>query len=183
MYLELRSDPQLTAGSIDMSDFLRAIFAGYDRILDCELETHDFELLNQMNDSALRSAIAQILNGVDPVEAQREARKPHTVAEIADMEVLVRHGNELYHLLMPVKSGQEIRGSSVPVEVFYQILRPHLFFQKGVVVFITAKPCSQPLLNYIKQARDRLGWPIAAIEERELARLLKVNNLLPRSTS
>jgi hypothetical protein len=80
--------------------------------------------------------------------------------------------------LMPFKSGLEVRGNSVPVEVFYQILRPHMFFEKGVVVFITAKPCSQPLMNLIKLSRDRKGWPISVIEHLELAALLRANSLL-----
>jgi hypothetical protein len=53
-----------------------------------------------------------------------------------------------------------------------------MFFQKGVVVFVTAKPCSQFLHNYMKQARDRLGWPIAVLEDQDLARLLKANGFL-----
>ena len=174
----LRADPKVAAPRIDLGAFLTNAFNGYGRIVDTETDDNDLARLFEMDDAALRLAIARILIGVDKVEAEREARKPHTSAEIADMEVLVRQGEDIYHLLMPVKSGREIRENSVPVEVFYQILRPHMFFQKGIVVFVTAKPCSQFLQNYIKQARDRLGWPVGVIEGRVLARLLKVNDQL-----
>lgn len=178
MVASLQADPKVATPSVDVGSFLMQTFRGYGDIVNIELEEHDLARLVEMNDGTLRSAIAQVLLGVDRVEAEREARKPHTSAEIADMEVMVRHGDEVYHLLIPVKTGQEIRKGRVPVEVFYQILRPHLFFQKGIVVFITVKPCSQLLHNYIKQARDRLGWPIGVIEERDLARLLKLNQVL-----
>src|SRR5690606_4046898 len=116
-----------------------------------EVTDEDLEQLRSMSDQQLRPAIASILRGVDPVEASREARKPHSSAEIADMEVLVTHDDKLMHLSMPFKSGQEISDRSVPVKWFYQILRPHMFFTGGVVVFISAKPCSQLMMNYIKQ--------------------------------
>lgn len=173
----LLAEPTIAEPSVDVGKFLRETFRGYDHILSVDVDQHDLDRVIGMDDGALRIAISKMLNSVDPVEAQREARKPHTSAEIADMEVMVKGDGQLYHLLIPVKSGKEIKGNSVPVEVFYQILRPHLFFEKGIVVFITAKPCSQFLMNYIKQARDRLNWPIGVIEGHELAALLKINDL------
>jgi hypothetical protein len=174
----LRADPKLNPQPPDLREFLTTTFKGYSTISDTVVTDDEITCLTSMDDNSLRQALARILLGMDRVEAVREAKKPHTSAEIADMEVMVRHGGDLYHLLMPVKSGLEIKDSSVSVSYFYQILRPHMFFQKGVVVFITAKPCSQFLQNYIKQERDRLGWPIAVIEGRDLAALLKINECL-----
>jgi hypothetical protein len=163
---------------IDMNRFLHETFANYGRILNTEVSEEDLQNLCGLSDQDLRGKVAKILVGVDQIEALREARKPHGPAEIADMEVAVTREQVLFHLLMPFKSGLEVRGNSVPVEVFYQILRPHMFFEKGVVVFITAKPCSQPLMNLIKLSRDRKGWPISVIEHLELAALLRANSLL-----
>jgi hypothetical protein len=82
-------------------------------------------------------------------------------------------------LCIPFKSGGEITGKTVPVDVAYQIIRPFMFFPDNcVVVFVTAKPCSQYLLNYIKMARATQGWAIEVIQHQELAKLLKVNDLL-----
>jgi len=46
------------------------------------------------------------------------------------------------------------------------------------VVFISAKRCSQPLLNLIKQIREKHNWPIGVIENTQLAALLKLNGQL-----
>ncbi len=174
----LLGDPRVVTLPIDVGAFLQETFNGYSSIIDTEVDEQELQRLVGMNDDELRRALAKVLIGVDPVEAEREARKPHTSVEIADMEVMVRREHDLYHLLMPFKSGREIREGSVPVDVFYQIFRAHLFFEKGVVVFITAKPCSQSLHNLVKMARDRKGWAMGVIEHRDLARLLKVNGLL-----
>jgi hypothetical protein len=175
----LLATPSIVERPIDMAQFLRDTFRRYDQIIDTELDDEDLESLHNLSDEDLRIRVAQVLVGVDSIEAQREARKPHGPAEIADMEVAIARNGLLYHLLMPFKSGREVRGGSVPVDVFYQILRPHMFFEKGVVVFITAKPCSQLLMNLIKISRDRKGWPIGVIEHTDLARLLKANDFLP----
>lgn len=174
----LLGDPRVVTQPVDVGAFLRETFKGYNSIVDVELDDQDLQRVVRMNDDDLRHAIAKVLIGVDPVEAEREARKPHTAVEIADMEVTLRREHELYHLVMPFKSGREIREGSVPVDVFYQIFRAHLFFEKGIVVFITAKPCSQSLHNLVKMARDRKGWAMGVIEHQDLARLLKVNGLL-----
>jgi hypothetical protein len=174
----LDSEPHLAISDVSLNEFMSGTFRNYSQIPTTPIDQSDIEVLYSMNDDNIRNAIAKLLVGVNPIEAERESKKPHTSAEIADMELMVRRGDELFHLLMPVKSGREIRSDRVPVEVFYQILRPHMFFDKGIVVFVTAKPCSQPLHNYIKQAKDRLGWRISVIEHTELARLLKLNGLL-----
>jgi len=143
-----------------------------------ELDEGEIEQLHSLDDGYLRKAIANILNGVNPVVAQREADKPHGSHEISDMELVVQHGNDVFRLSMPFKSGIEIHGSSVPVSIAYQVIRPFLYFPNAIVVFMTAKPCSQHLHNYIKLANDVLGLCIEVIENDELAKLLKINGLL-----
>jgi hypothetical protein len=122
--------------------------------------------------------VSQLIIGVDPVILQREARKPHGGFEIADMELPLRLGDQEIRLCIPFKSGQEIKQNSVSEQIAYQIFRPFLHFRNCAVVFITAKKCSQNLMNYIKRMRDQLGWSIDVIEDQELAKLLKVNGLL-----
>ncbi len=53
-----------------------------------------------------------------------------------------------------------------------------MFLQQAIVVFITAKPCSQFLEQDIRQSRDRMGWQIEVIQHKALAGLLKANELL-----
>lgn len=94
------------------------------------------------------------------------------------MEIPIKLNNERFFLCMPFKSGLEIPSKTVPENISYQIFRPFIHFDKTVVIFITAKRCSQNLMNYIKRMQDKLGWPIAVIENEELAKLLKVNGEL-----
>lgn len=176
--LTLLSNPQVRSQPLNMADFLERTFKGYDKIPETDLDQSEIDRLNELNDEELRKAIASILNGVNPVVALREAKKPHGPHEISDMELLVRHENELNRLSMPIKSGREIQSNTVPVSIAYQIIRPFLYFPDGVVVFITAKPCSQHLHNYIKAANDILGFSIEVIEHEELGKLLKVNGQL-----
>lgn len=168
------------ASRVEMGRFLEQVFNGYGEIINTELTTDECRLLHNMNDSALRQAIAQILRGVNPVEAQREAEKPHSPVEIADMEIKVQVDSEKYMLCLPFKSGVEIRSKTVSVDVAYQIIRPFMSFPNCVVVFITAKPCSQYLMNYIKLAGETQGWAIEVIQDAELGKLLKINNLLQK---
>ena len=79
---------------------------------------------------------------------------------------------------MPFKSGKEIKTNTVPVDIAYQIIRPFMYFPNCIVVFITAKPCSQHLLNYIKLAIATQGWAIEVIQNGELGRLLKINGII-----
>jgi hypothetical protein len=60
----------------------------------------------------------------------------------------------------------------------HQIFRPFAFFDNCIVVFVTAKKCSQPLMNMVKQMREKLNWPMGIIEHTELAALLKLNGQL-----
>jgi hypothetical protein len=177
--LRLLSAPTIGTSPIDMGRFLEATFRCYRDIPSVTVDSDDIARLHGFDDARLRKAVASILQGVDPVAAQREADKPHSPAEIADMELPVTIDGKLYYLCMPFKSGIEIRDDRVPVGIAYQVIRPFMFFpHNGVVVFITAKPCSQYLLNYIKAARGTQGWSIEVIQHQELAKLLKLNDLL-----
>lgn len=178
--LKLLSGPEEVSKPMDMSKFLEDTFRGYTEIPNIALDKQEIACLHNLDDDSLRKAIASTLIGVDPVVAQREAEKPHTPAEIADMELPLMIDNELYYLCLPFKSGIEIRTDHVPVAVSYQIIRPFMYFPNCVVVFITAKPCSQYLLNYIKAARATQGWAIEVIQHEELVKLLKANGLLDR---
>jgi hypothetical protein len=51
-------------------------------------------------------------------------------------------------------------------------------FSHSIVIFVSAKPCSQSLHNYILLARDKFGVAIGVIESDALAKLLKANSLL-----
>ncbi len=176
--LLLLSSPKVGSMPVNMGDFLISTFKGYADIPNMVLDDSEITQLQQLDDSQIRSALAKLINGVNPVLAQREANKPHGPHEISDMELAVQYGENIYRLSMPVKSGIEIKCSAVPVEIAYQIIRPFLSFPDGVVVFVTAKPCSQLLHNYIKAANDILGLPIEVIEHHELGKLLKINGLL-----
>lgn len=178
--LRLLSSPTVVPRITNMYRFMAETFNHYAETESVELAPDDIRCLNMMTDADLRQAIAAILHGVDPSVAQRESRKPHSAAEIADMEVPVTIDGSLYYLCMPFKTGVEIRTERVPVDVAYQIVRPFMVLSPNcVVVFVTAKPCSQPLLNYIKTARATQGWPIEVLEHAALAKLLKLNGLLP----
>ncbi len=122
--LKVLALPQNEPGTIDLGRFMAACFRGYSAIPGVEVTETDLQLLTQMNDGQLRNAIASILLGVDPVVARREASKPHSPAEISDMEVpVVFEGVSLY-LAMPFKSGREIRSEAVTTTMSCPIPTP-----------------------------------------------------------
>lgn len=171
-----------TSLPIELGHFMETSFAGYERITDVTIDDEDRHQLQIMPEGALRESIASVLRGVDAVVAKREARKPHSGYEISDMDVVAHYNGRDFNLAIPVKSGSEMAfRKSVPADVFHQLLRPHMNFHHSVVVFVTVKPCSQVLHNYILLARDRFGATIGVIEADDLTRLLKVNNLLQQS--
>lgn len=177
--LQLLSVDSQKASMVDVYNLLKRFFSGYDQIASVDVSADDLHKLYSMDDSRLRSAISKVIREVDPSIVQREANKPHSPAEIADMELPIRYAGLNLILCIPLKSGLEIRTSTVPIEVSYQITRPFIYLPNGcVVIFISAKRCSQYLLNYIKVARSTQGWPIEVIEDVALAALLKVNNVL-----
>jgi hypothetical protein len=173
----LASKPQVATSPIDMAVLLRNTFKRYEEITKVELSDQDINTLQMMSDIDLRKSVARILIGIDPMVAEREAEKPHTSVEIADMELAIKIENNIYHLCMPFKSGKESR-SSFDVNVFHQIMRPFLLLRHCIVIFIAAKPCTQSLHNYVKQIRNNFGFSVEIIEDKMLARLLKINGLL-----
>jgi hypothetical protein len=176
---QLLSDPEIEEAlstSLLKLD-LNEIFNGYAKIPETDVDAEDIDRLNTFDDNELRALLARIIIGVDPVVLQREAEKPHGSFEIADMEFPINLQGDTFYLCVPVKSGREIR-TTVPESWAYQILRPFFHLQKCAVVFISAKKCSQNLMNDIKRMKDKYGWAIEVIEAEELAKLLKINSLL-----
>jgi hypothetical protein len=174
---EAFSEP--AASTIDVSEFLRQHLKDYTESFEAEVSKNDVQKLEFMGDAELRKAMAEILRGVNKHDARREARKPHGPAEIADIVLEVQFDGRSYTLCMPFKSGQEMRRKpTVPVDVVYQIWRPHMLLDDAIVVFVTAKPCSQYLRHDINLSKSRMKWPIAVIEGEDLARLLKQNGKL-----
>jgi hypothetical protein len=154
------------------------IFNNYEKSHKEAISKEDMELLLNYNDELLRTKLANTIIGVDKGILERERQKPHGVFEIADMELRIRLNQESYFLCMPFKSGIEIKTPTVPETISYQIFRPFIHFDKTIVIFVTAKRCSQSLMNYIKRMQDKLGWGIAVLENEELAKLLKANGQL-----
>jgi len=163
---------------IDVQYNLKNIFSKYEESHKENISRDELNILLGYSDEILRAKLADTIIGVDKGVLEREKKKPHGAFEIADMELKVRLNQESYFLCMPFKSGVEIKSSTVPESVSYQIFRPFIHFDKTIVVFITAKRCSQNLMNYIKRMEDKLGWGIAVLENEELAKLLKINGQL-----
>jgi hypothetical protein len=165
--------------AIDMTSFLQQNFAGYDQILEHLPSEEEIAQLLRLDDAQLRSMVSRLLTKADPVKARQEARKAHGPAELADIVVNVVFDNQAFTLCLPFKSGLEGGSAkSVPESVVYQVWRPHMFLDRAVVVFITAKPCSAFLEQDIWQSRNRMGWAIEVIQHEALAGLLKANGLL-----
>lgn len=163
--------------SINTDRFLNQVFNFSNIDITSVTEAHVQEL-HGLKDDELRIKFSNTINGVNPAILNREARKPHGAHEISDMEVPIRFNGDSVYLCLPFKSGVEISGSSVPVQVSYQIVRPFIEFENCVVIFVTAKRCSEYLMNYIKKLRDSLQWPIEVIEDKALAALLVLHEQL-----
>jgi hypothetical protein len=176
--LMLSGPKNVGRSTFNMARFLASAFNGYSEIGNMALDEREIAQLLALDDADLRSALARMLNAVNPIVAQREAIKPHGAHEIADIEILVEHEGSQFRLSIPIKSGLEVKTQVVPVRIAYQIIRPFLTFPDGIVVFVTARPCSQHLLNYLKAANDILGLTIEVIQYQELGKLLKINGLL-----
>ncbi|MEN6328600.1 MAG: hypothetical protein ABFD18_20630 [Syntrophomonas sp.] len=162
---------------IDTEDFINQVF----NLNEIDIESvakHHLDKLISMKDDELRVKFSKTIKGVSERVLERESRKPHGAFEISDMEVPVMYRGKKYYLCMPFKSGVEITNKTVPVDVSYQIVRPFVEFRSCIVVFVTAKKCSENLMNYIKKIKDSLGWPIEVIEGNVLAGLLIMNGEL-----
>jgi len=168
----------LNKEKIEVSDHFKCIFNNYEESHAVSISKDEINLLIGYNDEILRNKVSKMILGVDKAILERERQKPHGGFEISDMEVRIKLGKESYFLCIPFKSGQEIASNTVPESIAYQIFRPFIHFDKTIVIFITAKRCSQNLMNYIKRMQDKLKWGIAVLENEELAKLLKVNGML-----
>lgn len=171
-------DIQIRFEDIDAEAILRKYIKGYDKIEEIELEEGDVDLLNLFNDERLRVSFASCLQGIETNEIEMEKRKPHGVSEISDMELRIEYGGHKIFWCMPFKSGAEIGGNSVPVKIAYQLFRPFFHLNSCSVLFVTAKRCSENLMNEIKRGKDKFNFSIAVIQERQLAKLLKINKEL-----
>lgn len=164
---------------VNLEEFMPSYFNAYRAIPQVDISPDDLNKLYELNDQDLRARVGNSLINVDSVVVQNETSKPHGSAEITDMEIPIRvRPNTTHYLCMPFKSAREITQQSVPVDYFYQVVRPFAFFDNCVVVFISARRCSQPLLNLVKQMREKYNWPIGVIENKQLAALLKLNGQL-----
>jgi hypothetical protein len=133
------------------------------------------------DDSKIRARLANIfqksqyISENQKAQLTQEASKPHTGAEISDFEV--RIDEDLYktiHACLPIKSGREIKTPSVPETYAYQIMKPFIhLYDRCVVIFVTARRCSQALDAYIKKLKSLYGFPIAVIQEEYLCSILK----------
>jgi len=171
-------DIQIKFEDIDVEAILHKHLKGYDKIGEIDLNDGDLELLNQKNDKKLWENFSTGFKGVSANEIEMEKRKPHGVSEISDMELRIKYGDQRIYWCMPFKSGAEIAGSSVPVKIAYQIFRPFFHLNSCSVLFVTAKKCSENLMNEIKRGKDKFNFSIAVIQEQQLAKLLKINQKL-----
>lgn len=163
--------------TINIDDILDQVFY-LDKInIDIVTDNH-LQSLQSLKDNTLRKSVGNCMHGIRPEIIARESSKPHGSFEISDMEVPINYKGHQIHLCLPFKTGVEISEKTVPVNVAYQIVRPFTEFNQCVVVFVTAKKCSENLMNQIKKLKDKMHWPIAIIEERALAALLLMNNEL-----
>jgi hypothetical protein len=163
---------------IDVTKILPIYFKGIGNIGAVSVTPAEMALLNSYDDNTLRKKVASCIDNVPANEIEREMKKPHGVFEISDMELKIKVNGNNGYLCMPFKTGQEIKSDSVSVDVFYQLLRPFFHFSNCAVVFITAKRCSQNLLNEIKRANEKYSFAIEVIENEQLAKLLKINGQL-----
>ena len=172
--LSYRSD-----STINIEQFLPIYFSAYRAIPHCTIVQNEIDSLFMLNDEELRLRVCRSMINVDQVTVEREARKPHGVSEIADMEIPIEfEAGKTYYLCMPFISAREISQATVPIDYTHQVFRPFAFFDNCIVVFVTAKKCSQPLMNMVKQMREKFNWPIGIIEYTDLAALLKLNGQL-----
>lgn len=134
--------------------------------------------LASWDDAKIRQTIASIIDANRTLgnstrqRALSEAQKPHTGSEISDMDIPLTLGSLPLTVSIIVKSGQEIKGLSVPEQVWYQVTRPLEYLDHVCSLFFSAKPCSVPLGNRFKLARDH-NLAIRSIAGDECVRLLR----------
>ncbi|TNE71752.1 hypothetical protein EP331_08840 [bacterium] len=159
---------------VDITKILPTYYNGIGNIGTVAITPEEIALLHSYDDNTLRKKLAYCIINIPTNEIEREMKKTHGVFEISDMELRIKVNGNMGYLCMPFKTGQEIKSGSVSVDVFYQLLRPFFHFSNCAVVFITAKSCSQSLLNEIKRANEKYSFAIDVIENEQLAKLLKL---------
>lgn len=183
LYLTFQKDLSITLDiyeimeNINVDDILNQVFS-LNQIDMLSVTEEQIRILQSFKDDVLRKKVSNTMKGIRPDILERESIKPHGSFEISDMEVPITYQGKQLHMCLPFKSGVEISEKSVPVNVAYQIVRPFTEFDQCIVVFITAKRCSENLMNQVKKLKDKMKWPIGIIEEKALAALLHLNNQL-----
>lgn len=141
----------------------------------------DLAILMNYDDSEIRTKLAHIfeqsqyLSENQKGQLVEEASKPHTGSEISDFEVCIGEDYpNIVYACLPIKSGREIKTPSVSETYAYQIMKPFIHLNKKcVVIFITARRCSQALDTYIKKLKAMYRFPIAIIQEAYLCSIFK----------
>ena len=171
--------------AVNVADVITKLFPDYfEAKTKPTVEETDLGKLMNYTDAEIRTKLSQILSRTPSIDQdmkehlEEEARKPHTGHEISDFEVRLKIGESTIYVCFPIKSGREIE-KPVPESYVYQIMRPfnHLY-KKCVVVFVTARRCSQGLDTYVKQLKALHNLPIEVLQEELLCRLFKFYNQL-----
>ncbi len=159
---------------------LHHFFNHYSQIRAVNCIDDDIALLNSYDDAALRYKVSQCIKNVDSGELDRQLAKPHGAMEISDLDLRFIEDGITKYLCMPFKTGREIISNTVADSYMYQLIKPFTHFgSQCIVVFITAKKCSQGLETYIQRMSVRQpSWRIEIIQEAQLCKLLKLNGQL-----
>jgi len=176
--------------TLDVEEIIKKLFPDYFSVKrKGDVTVTDLEILMSYDDPQIRESLANIfgrsmyLDEPQKMKLLEEARKPHTPSEISDFEVkLALNQFDSIYVCLPIKSGREIKTDTVPEKYAYQIMKPFIhLYNNCVVIFITAKKCSQALDAYIKKLKALYGFPIEVIQERTLCDLLKFYGQLNRN--
>lgn len=164
----------------DINIDLNYLFKNYDNCFTEFVDENDMVKLDSYDDAQLRSKIGSILKNISKNDIERQMNKPHGTLEISDFDVKFRYNDEDFYLCMPFKTSKEITTNTVSEKYAYQIYKPFSHFgNQCIVVFITAKKCSQGLETYIQRmSLQNKQWKVYIIQEIQLCKLLKANNLL-----
>lgn len=152
-------------------------FSHYDGIRTQSCTHDEIELLYSFDDHTLREKVVACMKNVDPNELDRQVKKPHGAQEISDLDIRFSEAGKTKYLCLPFKTGREITKASVDESYMYQLLKPFSHFGSlCMVVFVTAKRCSQGLETYIERIAVRQpSWRIEVLQEEQLCKLLKAN--------
>jgi len=169
--------------SISMNEIVKMFFPTIGTLELYRVTPEDQNKLVSMNDGEIRALLCSLLllnpNLDESTKAIviNESKKPHSGYEISDMDIPITIEGKKHFVCLPVKSGVEIKSPSVPSDYLHQLTRPFLLYPFASCIFITAKPCSQPLRNQIN-ALIQKQFPIYVIENQTLIRLFKSKQLM-----